>query len=68
MVHGPMTDELNPKEIEAGREADQKKLPATPPKPVMKAKPNPRPPATKAEHASFKKSNKMAFKPAPKKS
>ena len=40
------------------------------PKTPFKAKPNtsPRPPATKAEHASFKRSHKMAFKPAPKKS
>jgi hypothetical protein len=46
-------------------DAPQPKAPFTP-----KAKPNasPRPPATKAEHASFKRSNKMAFKPAPKKS
>jgi hypothetical protein len=41
----------------------------TPPKPFTpKANLSPRPPATKAEHASFKRSNKMAFKPAPKKS
>jgi hypothetical protein len=44
--------------------------PAKKPTILPRAKPNasPRPPATKAEHASFKRSNKMAFKPAPKKS
>jgi hypothetical protein len=62
MVHFLMTDELTPKEPGARREA------AKPFTRSAKAKPSARPPATKAEHASFKKSNKMAFKPAPKKS
>jgi hypothetical protein len=46
-------------------------MPKTPPKPFTpptKPQVGPRPPPTKAEHASFKRSNKMAFKPAPKKS
>jgi hypothetical protein len=41
----------------------------TPPKPVTpKPKASPRLPTTKAEHAAFKRSNKMSFKPAPRKS
>jgi len=42
------------------------KPPAKPaaPKPKM----SPRLPATKAEHAAFKRSNKTSFKPAPRKS
>jgi hypothetical protein len=42
----------------------------TPPKPPAATKPkmSPRLPATKAEHAAFKRSNKTAFKPAPRKS
>jgi hypothetical protein len=42
-----------------------------PPKPFTpKAKPkvSPRPPATKAEQAKYKRSDKTAFKPAPRKS
>jgi hypothetical protein len=42
----------------------------TPPKLPAKSNPkaSPRLPATKAEHAAFKRSNKTAFKPAPRKS
>lgn len=42
----------------------------TPPKPSThtKRKMSPRLPVTKAEHAAFKRSNKTAFKPAPRKS
>jgi len=39
-----------------------------PPKPTPKPKASPRLPTTKAEHAAFKRSNKMSFKPAPRKS
>jgi len=48
-----------------------RKMLKTPPKPFTpKAKPkvSPRPPATKAEHAAFKRSDKTSFKPAPRKS
>ena len=57
--------QTKPMTKEPTSDAPQPKTPFTP-----RAKPNasPRPPATKAEHASFKRSNKMAFKPAPKKS
>lgn len=42
----------------------------TPPKPLTKPTPKASPhlPTTKAEHAAFKRSNKTAFKPAPRKS
>jgi hypothetical protein len=40
----------------------------TPTKTPAKPKMSPRPPATKAEHAAFKRTNKTAFKPAPRKS
>ncbi len=44
------------------------KTPAKPSEPNTKPKMSPRLPATKAEHAAFKRSNKTAFKPAPRKS
>jgi hypothetical protein len=53
------------------RDAVLARMLKTPPKPFTpKAKPkaSPRPPATKAEHAAFKRTNKTAFKPAPRKS
>lgn len=53
------------------RDEAQKAMLKTPPKPFTpKTKPavSPRSPATKAEHAAFKRSNKTAFKPAPRKS
>ncbi len=57
------------------RDEAPKATPKTPPKPVThktftpKTRPavSPRSPATKAEHAAFKRSNKTAFKPAPRK-
>lgn len=53
------------------RDEAQKAMLKTPPKPLTpKTTPavRPRSPATKAEHAAFKRSNKTAFKPAPRKS
>ena len=44
------------------------KLPTSPKPFTPKANANPRPPATKAEQANYKRANKTAFKPAPKKS
>jgi hypothetical protein len=52
-------------------DATMLRLLKTPPKPFTpKAKPkvSPLSPATKADHAKFKRSDKVAFKPAPKKS
>jgi hypothetical protein len=43
------------------------KLPPKPGKPKAPPKANPHQPNTKAEHAAFKRSNKTAFKPAPRK-
>jgi hypothetical protein len=48
-----------------------RKMLKTPPAPFTpKAKPkvSPRPPATKAEQAAYKRSDKTSFKPAPRKS
>lgn len=51
----------------SGVQAAMEKTPPVAPK-VKPARPSPRLPATKAEHAAFKRSNKTAFKPAPRKS
>jgi len=64
-------DQLSTKETVKRSEAALSKVQASPPKPFTpKAKPkvSPRPPATKAEQAKYKRSDKTAFKPAPRKS
>jgi len=62
-----MTDELSQNEIERRREAALKTMLSTPPAPRPKPKVSPRPPATKAEQAKYKRSDKTSFKPAPRK-
>lgn len=56
----------NPDSSDKGKAAPRAE--AAPAKTPAKPKMSPRPPATKAEHAAFKRTNKTAFKPAPRKS
>lgn len=64
-------DEITVVETEQRLRAVLKGAFATPPTPlkhIPKKKAGPHQPDTKAEHAKFKRSDKMVFKPAPKKS